>query len=687
MRAPRFTPPRHFIQSFSRKTVKENPSTIPARLTKYFLVLASSLISLLVIAQDHFIFNPVHHCAHAKISGARLKTPFEIIQSPLLMDYDVTFYHLNLEVSDQSTYISGDVTIHARVVAEQLDTLAIELINLMDIEIVKVNAVSAGFLHTGDEVFIPLAQPLLSDEIFTVQIFYHGIPPAGNFFNGVTTAYDSVWNKHVTWTLSEPFNARQWWPVKQVLEDKADSVWVFLTTDAKNKAGSNGLLKNVVNLPDNKVRYEWKSGYPIAYYLISFAVAEYQDYSVYAKPGGLNNDSVLIQHYIYNSPVCLEHYKTGLDRTTEMVELFSDLYSIYPFHEEKYGHCLAKISGGMEHQTMTTINNFGLLLVAHELGHSWFGNHVTCATWSDIWINEGFATYTDYLAHEKLAGGQWPAIWMQNVHAFITSEPYGSVYVPPDEITYDNVERIFDARLTYYKGALLLHMIRYMLNNDDLFFQSFKNFQAAFADSIATALDFLDILNQTTNQDFATFFDQWFFGEGYPMLSIHWKQTGNTFELTSLQTTSAPEITPLFYLRYPVRLFFNSGTDTTVVILHDQPLATISADLPFQVDSVHVDPELWILKKVVSINGVNDQQEQMVIGISPNPFTNRVTIRTAFLNPYSIRVINLTGEVLSAVQANESVTELNLSFLKNGLYLLTIEGEGQPYTTKIVRHD
>jgi aminopeptidase N len=81
------------------------------------------------------------------------------------------------------------------------------------------------------------------------------------------------------------------------------------------------------------------------------------------------------------------------------------------------------ISGGMEHQTMTTINNFGLLLVAHELGHSWFGNNVTCATWSDIWVNEGFATYTDYLAHEKIAGGQWPGIWMKNVHEFITAVP------------------------------------------------------------------------------------------------------------------------------------------------------------------------------------------------------------------------------------------------------------------------
>jgi aminopeptidase N len=681
------TPATPAIHSFTSKAAEKINSSVINSMKRCFLMLAPSLLlPFLVVCQDHLIFSRMHPCAHAKISGAGLKKPFEIIQSPLLFDYDVTFYHLNLEVSDQSTFITGDVTIHARVVAEQLDTFAIELIHLMNIDAVKVNTAAVAFIHAGDEVFIPLSQPLLTGEHFSVQIFYHGTPPAGNFFNGVTSAYDSVWNKHVTWTLSEPFNARQWWPVKQVLEDKADSVWVFLTTDAKNKAGSNGLLKNVVSLPNNKVRYEWKSRYPVAYYLISFAVAEYQDYSVYAKPAGLNNDSVLIQHYIYNSPGCLEYFKVGLDRTTAMVELFSDLYSVYPFHQEKYGHCLAKISGGMEHQTMTTINNFGLLLVAHELGHSWFGNNVTCATWSDIWVNEGFATYTDYLAHEKMAGGQWPAVWMKNVHAFITSEPYGSVYIPPDEIAYDNVERIFDARLTYYKGALLLHMIRYRLNNDELFFQSFKNFQVAFADSVATGLDFLDVLNQTTNQDFTTFFDQWFFGEGYPMLSIQWLQTGNTFELSSLQTTSAPDITPFFNLQYPVRLFCNNGSDTTVVIIHEQALTTLSADLPYPVDSIHVDPELWILKKVVSINGVNSHNTQMVIDVAPNPFSGKLTVRTAYLTPYAIRVTNLKGEVQFNFISAEPFAELDLSALKNGLYLLTIGAGDQLYTVKIVKH-
>ncbi|MEZ5198242.1 MAG: hypothetical protein R2764_18190 [Bacteroidales bacterium] len=157
-----------------------------------------------------------------------------------------------------------------------------------------------------------------------------------------------------------------------MLTDKADSVRIHITTSSENKAGSIGILQAAVPLPNNKVRYEWKSNYPIAYYLISFAVAEYQDYSIYSKPDYLLGDSILIQNYIYDSPECLNYYKTGIDKSSLFLKLFSDLFAAYPFNKEKYGHCLAGLSGGMEHQTMTTIGRFDFSLVAHELGHMWF---------------------------------------------------------------------------------------------------------------------------------------------------------------------------------------------------------------------------------------------------------------------------------------------------------------------------
>ncbi len=560
-----------------------------------FLITMLSFLSIALMAQHQHIGEL--NCSKALFAKEYYKNYSEIEQTHLLFNYDIKFYFLDLYVENNSIDISGKVTYNAQVVVEQTDTFAFELVNELNIDSVLINDINQYFIHTNNEVFVPLPNTLGINENFTAQIFYHGTPPTGGFFTGISTAYDSTWNKHVTWTLSEPFNARQWWPVKQVLSDKADSVWVYITTSDINKVGSQGLLTNISSMPDNKVRYEWKSKYPIEYYLISFAVAEYQDYSIYAHPAAMMGDSLLIQNYMYDSPGCLENNKIDIDRCVQYIELFSNFYSLYPFSEEKYGHCYTAMGGGMEHQTMTSMGYFGFGIVAHELGHMWFGDNVTCATWSDIWINEGFATYTDFLAHEYIAAPQFRQIWLNNAHNYVLTEPYGSVYVPPEEITYDNVERIFDGRLSYFKGSLIIHMIRYELQNDDIFFEVLQNFQQEFSDSTATGLDFMHVLNETSGMDFTDFFNQWYFGEGYPIYNITWVQENDNLQIISLQTSSMPQVTPFFKMHMPYKIFFNDGTDTTLKLL--QEFNDMEYNLPFEItiDSIQLDPELWVLKE------------------------------------------------------------------------------------------
>ena len=651
---------------------------------KAILLLLPIMLGYFALAQQ-FDFKELHDCAKSRIQNYKNNKAMDIVQNPMLFDYDVSFYHLDIEVSDTTTYVAGSVLINAIVVAETLDTFAFELINAIQIDSVVFNGSNSSFIHETDECFvIPDIVPILN-EPFSAKIYYHGMPPPGGFFNGVTTAYDSLFNTHVTWTLSEPFNARQWWPCKQVLEDKADSVWVFLTTDSENKAGSIGLLNDEVLLPNNQVRYEWKSNYPIAYYLISFTVADYMDYSIYAKPAELNGDSILIQNYIYDTINCFNTYKIGMDRTIEMIELFSDLYSLYPFHEEKYGHCLAEISGGMEHQTMTTLHEFGLLLVAHELGHSWFGDNVTCATWSDIWVNEGFATYTDYLAHEKIAGPPWPSIWMNNVHNYILSEPDGSVYVPPEEVQYDNVERIFDSRLSYYKGALMLHMLRFELNDDDLFFQVYKNYQEMFADSIATGLDFLDVLNETTGMDFTYFWDQWYFGEGYPIYTFNWKNQDFLFEIFSSQSTSAPDITAFFKMHIPIKLFLSNGSDTTIRLWQSQPEDYFAHQFSVAVDSIQIDPDLWVLNEVESINSVDDIATNNQVVVSPNPVSSVLHVLTISNEITHVKIVDLAGKTVIELEDKTTHFEVDLSDLTNGVYIISVNLDSYNFTQKILK--
>jgi aminopeptidase N len=643
------------------------------------------LWNIQLFAQINLNADPEHFCSRKMIHKHSLSLSKDIIQTPLLHDYDVIFYFLDLEVENNTTYISGQVTIYAQTVVNELDTFAFELFDELLIDQVFINDIEQTVIRSNNEAFIPLAEPITLNSFFSVKIIYQGLPPSSSSFSGIFTAYDSIWNKHVTWTLSEPFSARQWWPTKQVLTDKADSVWVNITTSSDNMAGSIGLLSSVVSLPDNKVRYEWRSNYPIAYYLISFVVADYQEYNIYAKPAYLQGDSLLIQNYIYDSPGCLEYYKAGIDITVEFMELFSDLFSNYPFDEEKYGHCLAGFHGGMEHQTMTTIGGFSFSLVAHELGHMWFGDNVTCANWSDIWINEGFATYSDYLATDIIAGDKYSLIWKTNAQNTIMSEPGGSIYVPPEEVTYNNVDRIFDSRLSYWKGAIIIHMIRFELQNDELFFQVLQNFQEQFADSSASATDFLNILNETTGMDFTTFFEQWYYGEGYPIYAFSYKQPNGIFELFSSQTASFPEVTPFYKMHFPVKLYFKDGTDSTLIFLQTDHENIFTAPISKLIDSLQIDPDLWVLKKVESLIGIEENELNYSIHIYPNPFQNALFIENSSSLPVELVINDLKGNIIYKSELRQRITSINLSNFESGIYLINIKTGNNWFAKKIIK--
>jgi aminopeptidase N len=634
------------------------------------------------------LHGPELTCSKAKFYEEYFKSVQDVYQTPLLFDYDVKFYYLDIEVDNSSIYITGEATIMAEVVAAELDTFAVELLSELNIDDVTYDGNTISATQIGDEAFIVLPETLTQGELFSVKIAYHGMPPTGGFFAGVSTS--NGWGKDVTWTLSEPFAARSWFPVKQVLEDKADSAWIFLTTHENNMAGSNGLLTNVTAMPDNKLRYEWKTNYPIAFYLISFAVSEYQEYNIYAHPEELNGDSILVQNFIYDSPGCLENYQDGIDNTTEMIELFSELFSLYPFHEEKYGHCLTQLGGGMEHQTMSTMGGFSFGLVAHELGHMWFGDNITCATWSDIWINEGFATYSDYLAVQFILGQTAANQEMNSTHNYVMSQPGGSTYIPPEEITYDNVWRIFDGRLSYNKGSAILHMIRFELGDDDLFFQVLHEYTDQFADDVATGMDFMGVLNDVSGMDFTDFFDQWYFGEGYPTYSIVWSQNDGGMFMEVNQTTSMPSVTPLFTNKMAYKFFFNEGGDTTVYVYQTQNTEVFEFPITKSVGLIQIDPANWVVNQSGSITtNVEEHKSPVGFSFSPNPATDKIQL--SFLNPNSkekqIRVFDLAGNQVIELSTFENTLTLDVLNLSSATYMIQVTDGINLSTKKFIKMD
>lgn len=598
--------------------------------------------------------------------------------SLLMNNYDVKFYKLDLEVSDTSTYLSGSATILIEVVEEPLNKFIFELLDIYTIDSVLVDSINTDFSHQNDEININSLNNHEINSLVSIRIFYSGSVNGGFSYSGIFNKESIQLGKNITWTLSEPFYAKNWFPCKQVLTDKADSVYVFVTTDSHLKAGSNGILTSSVSLPENKVRYEWKSRYPIAYYLISIAAGEYVDYSFYVRTDG-ENDSILVQNYLYNNEEYINHIKNNVDKTSDLLKLYSDKFGQYPFAEEKYGHTITPIGGGMENQTMTTLGNFSFELVAHELAHQWFGDNVTCATWQDIWINEGFASYSEYLANEYLISEDKAKLWMAEAHEYILSEPDGSVYIPADDT--DNHRRIFDSRLSYKKGAAIIHMIRQEVQDDSLFFDILKEFQTSFKDSVATGMDFKLLLEEKTNKDFTGFFDQWYFGEGYPTLDVSWDVNKDTLTINSLQTASSVS-TPLFNTLNEYKIIFIDG-DTSILIRQQSNYDQYKIYIDRKVIGLRVDPEKWLLADINIQNYINIDRKYT---IAPNPAKDKLEIQ--FIQPvedYKIYITDISGKIVNNFESSEQYYQLNLDSLSKGLYFLLIKENNNIYSSKFIK--
>jgi aminopeptidase N len=391
----------------------------------------------------------------------------------------------------------------------------------------------------------------------------------------------------------------------------------------------------------------------------------------------------LIQNFIYDNPATLTNFQNDIDETVDFMELFAGIYGPYPFDDEKYGHCMAPLSGGMEHQTMTTQGFFEKSLTAHELGHQWWGNNVTCASWADIWVNEGFASYSDYLMIENLYPAE-RAAYMTDVHTNVMSQPDGSVYV----LDSLNESRIFSGRLSYDKGSAIVHTLRYLVNNDQLFFQTLRDFQNAFADSTAKGIDIKAAFETSTGLDLTNFFNEWYFGEGYPTYSARWNQVGTDLLLEITHTVSASGTTPTFTNPLEIRFTRMGFPDTT--IRFDITSNTCQYFIPNVGDIntlAQFDPSNWVVNKsgakVYDPNfflSINEEQLTQ-FSVYPNPVQNELQIASLDKNTeFEYIVMDVNGKKFSSGKLKDK-DSLNTTNLNRGSYLLVILNDNQAVET------
>ncbi len=577
-------------------------------------------------------------------------------------EYDLKYHRFNWTVDPAKDSIRGSVTSYFVVLQNNLTQIDFSLEVGMWVDSVRYHGATALSVHVNDEVNITGFPALAAGTLDSITIYYHGSPMGMSGFGSFINSTHGGSNTPILWTLSEPYGAYEWWPCKNDLSDKIDSIDVFVTHPNGYHAASNGLLvSETVNGPNTTAH--WKHRYPIAAYLVAIAVT---NYSIYTNNFSLSQGTLPVLNYVF--PEDLANAQLSTPVLEPVMQFYDSLIAPYPFMSEKYGHAQFGWGGGMEHQTMSFMGGFGYELMAHELLHMWFGDAVTCGTWHDIWLNEGFATYFTSLNYERFFPNQYWMPWKEGAVNYITSEPDGSVYV------YDttDVGRVFSSRLSYYKGAYLLHMLRWVVG-DSAFFNGVRNYynNPTYFYGYAKSPDLIAEMENTSGMDLSEFFADWLYGEGYPTYNISVEYLAqDSMKVVIGQTTSHPSVS---FFEMPVPLtFWSGGQDTTLIFDHQSDGQEFIVSGMAWPDSVIFDPELWICAHSSPISVGISESTDASIQIYPNPAQNDLIVHGLTDGDFSYSIFDSRGTKASSGYFKGG-NVISVQSLKPGAYTLVIE--------------
>jgi aminopeptidase N len=595
---------------------------------------------------------------------------------------DIVYTRFHFWVDPAVRYIQGEVMTVFKP-SELLTSLDFDFSVALTMDSVRFHHQKLTFARNGNILTVNFPAPLLL--IDSLTFFYQGIPTSSGFGSFETNTHNGT---PVMWTLSEPYGAMEWMPCKQSLTDKIDSADIFITHPEAYRAASNGLLQSETIKNGQKTAH-WKTGYPIATYLVAIAVTDYVAFTAEVPHAA---GTTQIVNYVY--PESVSDAQASMSYLTDQMQLYNDLFGLYPFQLEKYGHAQFGWGGGMEHQTMSFMGNFGFELVAHEMAHQWFGDKVTCGSWEDIWLNEGFATYLSGLCYENLAPQYWQQFKQQRISS-VTSQPGGSIFVTDTT----SVNRIFSGRLSYSKGAMVLHMARWICG-DSAFFAGVRNYlnDPLLAYGYAKTADLQAHLEAASGKNLSGFFADWFTGQGYPSYQISWSQnTDNQLSFTVQQTQSHPSVS-YFELPLPLRLQGAQGQTKDIVLNHTSNGQTFLEQMDFTVVSVEFDPNLWLISKDNTVQKVAVGTHDLTalgfsLKIEPNPATGGV-LRSVVVAPkpgaVSFSLDNAEGRRLLAQSHNLVSGENRFSFevigLPAGTYFLKIQNASGEMAKKVIIH-
>jgi aminopeptidase N len=565
-------------------------------------------------------------------------------------DFDVRFYRADLNLP----MTSGAMTARARIDLtprhDSFDTFSLHMVNLVCDSIRRAGNVCT-FTTPSGLLSITLDRQFANGESLTVDVYYHR--------NSGTSNRGFYWYARGTqniphaicYSTTEPSDARYWIPCFDEPWDKAErGCAIDVTTPDSMSACSNGLLDSVTTAGGTRTCW-WSEHHPIATYLMTFAASRWSSFKQWFHISP--SESLYMQHF--NWPEDSAAAVSAYQHTVDMITFFGDSsrYGRYPF--EKYGMVEAYPFqwGGMENQTMTMVHRSWVLYgddngIAHEMSHQWWGDMVTCLDWRNIWLNEGFAVYSDEQYEYHLNGlSSFLNMISSRASDYFdeeASDPH-PIYDPPYP------DHLFDWGHTYCKGGWVQHMLRYVeadtvWSQPGIFFQSMRAYGDSFKYGNANTEDYKRIHEQMTGLDLDWFFTEWVYDYGYPIYSLGWegRQTGKGWEvvldLTQNNSSGAPTV---FHMPVEVKVSWSGGDATFRYDVTTSPQRNVFP-VGGQPTSVEFDPNDWIL-----------DQHDTHVGVAQGPSVSYHTaLRLAGPNP-AVGSVRLAYELASAAPARIDV--------------------------------
>lgn len=614
------------------------------------------------------------YCAEKKQQATQNVSGPELSPGSPKHAFDVLNYTLNLDLYGCFIIPYPKSYSGSNIVTFRVDTaLSSIVLNAVNTSLVIDSVALAGvsFTHGSNLLTIHLDSTYAPGTIVQVMIYFrHNNVSDGAFYasNGMI------------FTDCEPEGARKWFPCWDKPSDKAT---LDLTTKvpASVKLGSNGRLADSVRTADT-VWYNWISRDPIATYLMVMSgKVNYNLDIVHWRNPESPSDSIPIRFY-WNAGENQTNLNNIKTKIIPMTSEFSRLFGVHPFEKNGFATLNSQFTwGGMENQTLTSLcpNCWNENLVSHEFAHQWFGDMISPATWADIWLNEGFATYGEALWYEYTGGyTAYKNDINGDASGYLSGNPGWPIYNPSWAVTTPPNSTLFNSAIVYYKGACVLHMLRYTVG-DSLFFAALKAYATDTTDfkhkSAATA-DFVATVSGVVGQDMGWFFDQWVYSPNHPVYQNGYNFNalgGGAWRVTFVARQTQTN-TVFFKMPIELKITFLGGTDTTLRVMNDVNNQLYVHDFNRQPTGLQFDPSNNIVLKQgtttlgVPVSGTVPRAFALSQNY-PNPFNPLTTIEYEIPRHTFVRltVFDLLGRELANLVQEE---------LPPGRYSVKFDGSG-----------